>query len=237
MGLATALAQASVGGSVFSPAQLQSLLTLWVYGGAGISPAGGPVATWADQSGNGHNLTQATGTKQPTFNATGAPNNLPCVTADGVTQFLSGTVPLTQPYEVFAVAKWVSGTAGTLMDGNGGNNARCWQGSSGTLDFSTDASTDTIGHISLTLTAWSRLNIQVNGTTSAGSWGATPFVQISGTGAGTVSATSLFLYIFGNGSADPGNISIAEFIVCNQILSAANRALFTGYLQSKYGIA
>jgi len=52
---------------VFSPLDLSGLV-LWLRADLGITIATG-VSAWADQSGQGHNVTQATGGSQPTFNA------------------------------------------------------------------------------------------------------------------------------------------------------------------------
>jgi hypothetical protein len=49
-----------------NPPSLASL-TLWVNGRTGITQSGGAVSEWADQSGNGNNLVQASGTNQPTL--------------------------------------------------------------------------------------------------------------------------------------------------------------------------
>jgi hypothetical protein len=62
----------------WTPASLGSALRLWLKADTGITLNGSTVAVWADQSGNGLNLAQATGAKQPTYNATGL-NGLPSV--------------------------------------------------------------------------------------------------------------------------------------------------------------
>lgn len=69
-------------------------LALWLKGDAGITQAGGTVSLWADQSGNGLDLSQATGANQPTYVAS-AINGLPGVSFDATNKVLSrATSPL-----------------------------------------------------------------------------------------------------------------------------------------------
>jgi hypothetical protein len=51
----------------FKPTQLNGCV-LWLRADRGIALNGGAVQAWADQSGNGHDVGQATGAKQPTLN-------------------------------------------------------------------------------------------------------------------------------------------------------------------------
>jgi len=75
----TILAQtgpAGVGNSGGTDGQPQNVL--WLNSGTGITETGGLVSNWADQSGNGFNATQVTGTLQPSFTANNANfNNQP----------------------------------------------------------------------------------------------------------------------------------------------------------------
>ena len=59
------------------------------------------IATWLDQSGNGRNVTQATGAKKPTYK-TGIINGLPVVRCDGSDDYLqSSTWSYIQPITIF----------------------------------------------------------------------------------------------------------------------------------------
>jgi hypothetical protein len=58
-------------GSSWSPVDLGAALRLWLKADVGITLNGSDVAAWADQSGNGFNLVQATAAQQPAYNATG----------------------------------------------------------------------------------------------------------------------------------------------------------------------
>lgn len=55
----------------WTPASLGSALKFWVKADTGITLNGSTVATWADQSGNGADLSQGTAGKQPGYSATG----------------------------------------------------------------------------------------------------------------------------------------------------------------------
>lgn len=65
------------------------------------------VSIWADQSGNGNSLVQASTTRQPAFSGSGTTS---MVTFDGVNDSMKAIFTLNQPYTVYAVMKqltWV----------------------------------------------------------------------------------------------------------------------------------
>jgi hypothetical protein len=67
--------------SFFVPTDLSGCV-LWLRGDLGITPNGSAVSGWADQSGNGNNASQSTGTAQPTYK-TGVMNGAPALYGDG----------------------------------------------------------------------------------------------------------------------------------------------------------
>jgi hypothetical protein len=80
---------------------------------------GDALSAWNDSSAAGHNLAQATGSKQPLYK-TGIQNGLPVVRFDGVDDFLKVSFTQTQPETLFVVYKirtWGSGNVD--MDGGG----------------------------------------------------------------------------------------------------------------------
>lgn len=64
-------------------------LLAWYRADLGITLNGSTVSAWADQSGNGHHLTQGTATNQPLFEAAGL-GGQPSVYFDGVDNFMIG---------------------------------------------------------------------------------------------------------------------------------------------------
>lgn len=98
----------------FSPLDLPGL-TLWLRSDLGITLATG-VSAWADQSGNGYNVSQATGSARPTYAASGGPNGRPYLSFNSASsQYLLGSYPgsvLANNCTVVAVSK-AADTAGT----------------------------------------------------------------------------------------------------------------------------
>ncbi len=68
--------------SIIAPNQISGLIGWWKASALGLSD-NDPVTSWVDSSNNGLTVVQATGASQPTFKATLAPNNKPCVSFDG----------------------------------------------------------------------------------------------------------------------------------------------------------
>jgi hypothetical protein len=76
----------------FVPAMLPGLV-LWVRADLGVTLNAGNVSIWADQSGLGHNLAQATAANQPLWVSAGV-NGAPTVLFDGVNDLLVGLFTL-----------------------------------------------------------------------------------------------------------------------------------------------
>jgi len=96
------------GSAPFTPNSISGLYS-WVRSDLGVTLNGATVSAWADQSGNGKNLTQGSAASQPTFNATDADyNNLPSLTFDGVNDCLAGSSFNYGAFTIFMVAKVTS---------------------------------------------------------------------------------------------------------------------------------
>ena len=84
--------------SAWLPTSRAGLLAWW-RSDLGITLNSGNVSMWADQSGNGHALTQATGSAQPAYNVSGGPGGKPSITYAGaqtlttLTAICAGTSP------------------------------------------------------------------------------------------------------------------------------------------------
>lgn len=103
-------------GGAFGPAQIKALSpAAWYRWGVGITVATG-VSSWADQSGNGRDLLQATGGSQPTKQADNS------ILFDGVAQFLKSSFTLNQPETVYGLLQQVSWTSGNEIWSGGASD-------------------------------------------------------------------------------------------------------------------
>lgn len=86
-----------------------STLRGWWRGDNGITLTGGTVSTWADQSGNGNNLTQTTGSRRPST-ATSAALNSQTIVRYGGSHFFNSSLsgPGTDNFTLFFVANGTS---------------------------------------------------------------------------------------------------------------------------------
>ncbi len=94
---------------------------------AGVILNGSNVSTFVDQSGNGRDMVQATPTNQPAYSATGGPNSKPCITFDGVDNYLARALlnlpaPATTPAFFWLVFRQKSWTASDRIFGAGTAN-------------------------------------------------------------------------------------------------------------------
>ena len=113
---------ASAGGAVFTPASVANLKA-WYRSDLGITESGGTVSAWADQSGNGHNLTEAT--NKPAYSATSGANSFPGLTFDGSNDKLTCTFSaMSQPFHFFAVFKTLATPSNAGIVGGAGSGER-----------------------------------------------------------------------------------------------------------------
>ena len=116
-------ATSSSGGGAFSPIDLSPLF--WMDASAGVTESGGAVSAWADQSGNGNDFSQATGSLQPTYDATGL-NGLPTIDFAN-DELVSGTLSSSMT-NVTVYCVWKMDTdynGGSIMgQSTGANNKR-----------------------------------------------------------------------------------------------------------------
>lgn len=107
----------SASAAAFTPASLTGL-TAWYKADAGTSSTvnGTALSAWNDQSGNGNNLTQATGVNQPTYQAA-VQNGLPIVRFSAHFMDAAG-VSVSQPDTIWIVAKnTAAGGSLNVIDG------------------------------------------------------------------------------------------------------------------------
>lgn len=225
-------------GSHWSPRALSGLV-LWVRSDLGITLGTG-ISAWADQSGNGNNLVQATGTKQPAYVASGGANNTAYSDGDATDDYLRATFTLNQPEHVFIVAQKGVPTAvnPTLMDGAAGNLMRFWwSGAAPGSDTVLTASSNGVNLLTTThptsFLNWSCIEAQFNGASSKLRVNDVSYTT-GDMGAGN--AGGLILHIFGDTTSAPSNSNIAEAIIYNRILAAAEITQVREYVRGRYGI-
>ena len=107
----------------YLPSDNPASLKLWCRFGVGVSESGGFASAWADQSGNGNDLLQATGTNQPAYSAG-------ILTFDGVDNFMKCVAfTLNQPCTVAMLISPITWTDNEyIWDGNTADSTSCFQG-------------------------------------------------------------------------------------------------------------
>ncbi len=216
-------------GGGFKPSQISGL-DLWLRADLGFS-----VSLWADQSGLGHNLAQATGTKQFTFSASGGPLGTSIVTGDAVDDFMRGTWTANQPLDTWIVCKFGSGAANaTVVDGSVFNSHRLYIPSTPTTIGIYSAATGPLTDTPSDVTAnWHCYHGVYNGASS--SLTVDDRTTITGT-LGATAAGGIILNIGGDTAFAPAGASLAEVIRYSRALSASEAAQVRSYLKARYGV-
>jgi hypothetical protein len=210
---------AAVGGPVAFPTDN---IAAWFKKGIGITDVANAVSTWADQSGNGRNYTQATGSAQPIKQAAGT------ILFNGTSHLLkTAAFTLNQPCTRYLRVKPVTWTNGRyIFDGNLINRGVLFQ-TGVTPSVSLYAGAAAAPNTALTLGAWHSVAAVFNGATSV--------LQIDGTtttgNAGASNPGGLTL------GASPSstlwsNVEVAEEIAYNVAHTPAQRAAVIKYLDT-----
>lgn len=227
----------------------------WLRADLGVTTATG-VSSWADQSAGGSTLAQGTPSAQPAFSASGGPDSKPCVSFDGVNDFLLGVLPALGPGAEFVLVGRLRTGVGMNQglcviapvsgnDFSGGDSAIVWSaGSVGGLATGADAwwRASNVGTSNLTLAtnAWHRYEYRVSTgaqpTTSVWAGGA----QLGGGAQGPVGDTlaagsrmALGCRLIPNaGFYAP--CDVAELIVYRRPLTTSERTQLATYLLGRY---
>jgi hypothetical protein len=201
---------------------------LWLQAQLGITIATG-VSQWNDLSGNGNNVFQATGSQQPTYNATDAGyNGKPTLSfAAASSQSLGASIAsIGQPYTIIVVGQNTNGGAivgsGGSLAGLYGTNLSYYAGS-GIASSTSDTSKCVMCGV-------------FNNAGTSGLFLNNSQTALLTTTPGTRSFTGSVL--LGNEPlADAINGKIAEVMIYNSALSAAQLHTVFAYLGSRYNIA
>jgi hypothetical protein len=216
-------------------------LLQWVRADLGVTVDGSDnVSAWADQSGNGHDYAQATAGSRPAFSATGGPDGKPTITGDGSADWLENTTldlpaPATTATSVILVCAALTWTNNdTIICSPGGFNIAMGLYQIGTTPGVTMWNNANGNAGSLTLLAWRRvLMIYRGGTADVLKIGSA--ADVTGTSAGNENpAQGRILFARATG-ANPANISIAEAIHVQGVISAQQRTDIDDYITARYG--
>jgi hypothetical protein len=206
---------------------------IWLKSDVGITKDGSNrVSAWADQSGNGNDVTQATGTDQPLW-VDAVLNSLPVIrfsqsNGEGLVRNASPTI--SQPYSVVAVLK-------TDNLGSDGQVMFSFSASRGAYITSTEKASAYCGAAGIT--GGTTLNTStyywivwnLNSTSSE------IFVNGSSDASGNVGTDGVSGYqVSGIASGGPWGGDLAELIVYSQTMTAGNITTLDGYFASRYGI-
>ena len=207
----------------------------------GITPNGSTVSAWADQSGNGNSVAQATPGKQPTYNASGGPNGTPYLNfVNANAQVLAGAtnpVASTTNVTIYIVLQLSSPTTNATAYNIGNSIGASYLHSANARDFvaiglvdqqdTTNVATSSFEKWTLTYGAGPSATLRVNGvahTLSPNNTSPAAAAAAQYVGAGSNGTTS---YLQGN---------IAEIIVFNGVHAAAQIAQNESYLFARYGL-
>lgn len=230
--------------SAFNPSTISGL-RLWLKSDTGVlnssdaaASNGQGVKTWQDQSGNGYHLSQSTAGLRPIYTTATTFNGYPLISFDGTDDYLittTGTIQ-TSPGTTFMVWRNLNSAVDSSIIISGGS-------ANGQLFFENgDVVANTT--VNMLMGAGANVNNQVYtyGTTYYTTLiynGANSFHRRSGTSvgaanAGTSTANGISIGALRTGG-DPFQGFIAEILVYNSALSAANYGAVESYLAAKYG--
>lgn len=254
MRIGTAIAIPTRRGSHWNPLAVSgSTALLWLRGDLGITIATG-VSTWADQSGQSNDLTQATGGNQPSFESAGF-GGQPSVLFDGAAHWMgraAGTLCThlsgeDKPWTMVAALQCVTVTNNDVWhawDESGGGNSRNFFFETAPTSFSHNIVDDASGVFGTGFPAGAiTTNRAIYSIVYSGT-GTEMFRDGVSQGAISVNAGVCTFNLFtlcaqrpaGGAASSFCNNRIAETVVYNTALSAANRGLVETYMRGRYGI-
>ncbi len=209
---------------------------LWLRADKLTSPDGTAIASWTDDSGNGNNATQASGTLQPTIQ-TGELNGLPVIRFDGSNDCMDlPNLSLTTSHWFYLV-KVGTWTNGDVLLGHvaGGTSAGDVRIQTTTNRFTIRQSGTTfvdLSDASLTTATWYLLEVVQNAAAVQG------FRE--GVFRQTQTVTSVYntaLQLGANGGAATLDCDLAEVIAFNRVLPMHEARRVQHFIAAKYGLS
>ena len=219
------MASAKNGG--YLPSDNPASLVAWFRTGVGVTSSGGFASAWADQSGNGNDLLQATGTNQPAYSAG-------ILTFDGVDNYMKCVAfTFNQPEQISMLLKQVTWSSlEYFTDGNIGDQMDILQYSV-TPDLQIYAGTGPVAaNSNAALGAYFALTVMINGASSS--------ILVNNTTATTGNAGSRNGAGFTLGARGSNNSGFCNFevkeIILRNVDDATIRADDHAYLMALGGI-
>lgn len=224
-------------GRVFNPATLNGLFGWYDASVASSVTVQTGVQSWGDLAGSMGAAIQNTTNDQPAYGSVTL-NGKPTITFDGTDDFLrSGVFSLPQPYMMFAVYRFEAAYVSVVRAMEMGNSTS----RSGELIRVDADNKQLFAGIGITFTEYPAGGLETFGVHDAEVNGAASMLRYNGTdagaaqNAGTNGANQLTL---GANRFDTGlgNVSFAELVVYNRILSASEAASVRQYLTVKWAL-
>lgn len=222
MGLGRLGLLAGGGRRIIDPSTLPNLAA-WYRKGVGVTESGGLVSAWADQSGNGRNLVQATGTNQPALQGDGS------ILFDGIDNSMLATFTRNQPQTVYVLGKQVTwANTERWFDGSTGDRGTLQQ-TTASPQIRIFAGTG-MGNISLAVDTYGIIASVFNGANSVLQLNlGTPVTGDTGSGG---DMTGFRLGSRGDGAGAFGNVQIKEILIYAAAHDATTRQKVIEYLAS-----
>ena len=230
------LLRPTASGAAFTPATLSGLFGWYDASVASSVTVQTGVQSWGDLAGSMGAAIQNTTNDQPAYGSVTL-NGKATITFDGTDDFLrSGTFSLPQPYMMFAVYRFEAAYVSVVRAMEMGNGSP----RSGELIRTSADNQQLFAGNGVTFVDYPINGLQTFGVHEAEVNGASSILRYNGTdagvaqNAGTNGANQLTLGAnrFGTGL---GNVSFAELVVYNRILSASEAASVRQYLAGKWG--
>ena len=230
----------------WTPSQITTALWLDAAEAGTITLNGSTVSQWNDKSGNGRNVSQATASAQPTYNATGL-NGKPSLSFDGTSDFMLGVSniglsgnPLFSVAGVFVTqlpsddvflsfGSTAAASSYHFMGANSGNNV--WTGF---------ANASQLGTATLSSPSSAYVFTAVRNAVNTANWTVTQNGNVLTVTQGDSTAITLVdgpinIARFVNGG-NIASMTAAEIVLVPTTLSTDNRQKLEGYLAWKWGL-